>query len=98
MSEIMLKAARLAYPQVKWVIYASPYEGEGTFIYPEGKLCDEFEIDDLADQMALQIALEDKGWIFCKTGGVFEARLIFPVRYCEAPTKPALLLKCTEAL
>jgi hypothetical protein len=124
MSETVLKAARLAYPEFIWrdedgmILGASRKTIEALgdsirYMAPEQVapyFNAKFSIDSGNCGMALQIALEDEdngGWVFFKRDGLFSAcKGIFSAFYDEcqindpisAPTKPALLLKCTEAL
>lgn len=120
MSEVMLKAARLAYPEFIWrdeesnivgarrdrieslgdsIRYMAP---EQLNLYFNAR----FDLDSGDCVMALQIALEwkykfyrtFKDHLSGKEGGIIfvaEPKIIGPV--ISAPTKPELLLKCTEA-
>lgn len=91
-TELLLKAARKAYPGNKWVSYRGgcAIDGDGS--------CS-FSLESLADQMALQIALEREGWEFWywKDDDTFRAwKLHCGEESLGAKTKPELLLSCIE--
>lgn len=95
-TEIMLMAARKAFPNGDWWIHGGSVRGQGYWNDDkELSFSTSFDVQRLADQMALQNALEDDGWEFKKRHSQFYGELnIKGPDYCllKAPTKPDLLI------